>query len=85
MLTRKRLFRFCLLKNKWIRKRLVKHGIKPLLPTNVRYSHDPSIICMRNMMNKCKSFNPDDRPSAKEVADELDEAYSRISQQITKR
>jgi len=84
LLTHKALYSFPIT-NKWLRKRLVRNGIKPMLPSNIRHSHDPSIICMRNMMNKCTSFFPDDRPSAKEIADELDEAYNKISQQIEKK
>ena len=56
-----------------------------MLPAKIRNSHDPSIICLRHMMNKCTSYYANDRPTAKEVADELDDAYRRISNEVIER
>ena len=48
---------------------LVKNGTPPTIPKQIVKSYDPIIVGIVDIMNKCHSLNPDDRPSSRYVAD----------------
>jgi serine/threonine protein kinase len=56
----------------------ITSGIQPPLPKSIQNSTDPSIVAIVDSMNKCRQFHAKDRPSSREVAKELTEAYDKI-------
>ena len=57
----------------------VKKGILPFIPEEVLKSEDREIQIIRNAMLKCYNVDPDERPSARAIADELQSAYKELS------
>lgn len=51
----------------------VSKGIKAKMPSKVKHSKDPAIIALREAFLKCQSFWPETRPSARDVANELND------------
>jgi hypothetical protein len=50
----------------------VQRGELPFIPDHVRNSDNPEIIAIRDIMLKCYTFDPTERPSARYIADTLD-------------
>jgi serine/threonine protein kinase len=50
----------------------VQRGELPFIPDHVRNSDDPEIIAIRDIMIKCYSFDPTERPSARYIATALE-------------
>ena len=50
----------------------VQRGELPFIPDHVLSSDDPEIIAIRDIMLKCYSFDPADRPSARHIANTFD-------------
>mmetsp|Transcript_12888 Transcript_12888/g.30428 ORF Transcript_12888/g.30428 Transcript_12888/m.30428 type:complete len:889 (+) Transcript_12888:518-3184(+) len=56
----------------------VQRGDLPFVPDHVINSDDPEIIAIRDIMLKCYSFDPADRPSARYIANSFDRILSRL-------
>jgi serine/threonine protein kinase len=56
----------------------VKRGILPTIPAEILNSKDPEIAAIRNAMMKCYTFDPEKRPSAREIADNLQLALDQL-------
>lgn len=54
--------------------RKVKKGGRPFVPDTVKFSTDPAVQAIYHVMQKCYRFKPENRPSAREVAKEIDRA-----------
>lgn len=54
--------------------RRVQRGDLPYIPTEVLESTNPEVIAIRNAMLSCYTYDPTQRPSAKEIAKSLDDA-----------
>ncbi len=50
-------------------------GAKPKIPDEVKKSDDPSIQALLNAMNRCYRSDPAERPSAREIADYLNDKF----------
>ena len=57
----------------------VKKGTLPFIPEEVLKSKDREIQIIRDAMLKCYTANPDERPSARAIANELESAYKKLS------
>jgi len=56
----------------------VKKGILPTIPTDVMESIDPEVTAIREAMFRCYTFDPQDRPSAREIANKLQAALDKL-------
>jgi serine/threonine protein kinase len=59
----------------------VKRGILPTIPAEILNSKDPEIMAIRSAMMKCYTFDPEKRPSAREIADNLQLALDQLPPQ----
>lgn len=50
----------------------VQKGVLPHVPEEIRKSKDKVIVAIREAMFKCYTFDPKERPSAKQIADDLE-------------
>ena len=50
----------------------VKQGKLPFIPEHVITSEDPEVVAIREAMMKCYTYNPQERPSARSIAVELE-------------
>ena len=57
----------------------VKRGDLPFIPVHVRNSSDPEVTAIRDVMLKCYSFDPTQRPSARDIANTLDRTLKDLS------
>lgn len=57
----------------------VQNGILPTIPTSVMESTDPEVIAIRKAMLDCYTYEPADRPSAREIAESLASTLSELS------
>jgi Protein kinase domain len=56
----------------------VKRGVLPAIPPEIMQSADPEIVAIREAMLKCYTFDPKQRPTARETANALDRALKRL-------
>jgi len=56
----------------------VQKGILPQIPEHISKTSDPEVIAIRDAMLKCYKFNPSERPNAREIADDLEKALSKL-------
>jgi serine/threonine protein kinase len=59
----------------------VKQGILPTFPDDVMHTSDPEIIAIRKAMMRCYTYDPVDRPSAREIASDLENALRILESQ----
>ena len=57
----------------------VKKGTLPFIPEEILKSEDQEIQIIRDAMLKCYTADPDERPSARAIATELQSAYKKLS------
>jgi len=57
----------------------VKKGTLPFIPEEILKSEDREIQIIRDAMLKCYTANPDERPSARTIANELESAHKKFS------
>jgi hypothetical protein len=57
----------------------VQRGDLPYIPDDVRNSEYPEVIAIRDAMLSCYSFDPVQRPSARDVANVLDKALKALT------
>lgn len=57
----------------------VKKGTLPFIPEEILKSEDQEIQIIRDAMLKCYTADPDERPSARAIASELQSAYKKLS------
>ena len=53
-------------------------GVLPFIPDEVKTSLDPEVVAIRDAMLKCYTYDPEKRPSARDIADALHDALSRL-------
>jgi serine/threonine protein kinase len=53
-------------------------GILPFIPDEIMVSTDPEVIAIREVMLKCYNYNPEERPSARELASSLQNALDEL-------
>lgn len=56
----------------------VKKGILPTIPADVSESKDPEIVAIRDAMLRCYTYDPLQRPSAREIVKRLQQALDRL-------
>ena len=56
----------------------VKKGVLPTIPVEVIESTDPEVTAIREAMFRCYTFDPLDRPSAREIARTLQAALDKL-------
>jgi serine/threonine protein kinase len=56
----------------------VIEGILPVIPDEVKVSTDPEVIAIREVMLKCYTYDPEERPSARELASSLQNALDEL-------
>lgn len=56
----------------------VKQGILPTIPDDVMYSSDAEIVSIRDAMLRCYTYDPVNRPSAREIANSLQDALNKL-------
>lgn len=56
----------------------VQQGILPTIPESVLQSTDPEIVAIRQVMLRCYEKDPNDRPSAREIANTLERELNRL-------
>ena len=59
----------------------VKHGILPTIPEDILNSPDPEIMAIRDAMLRCYTYDPIRRPSAREIANSLQESLNMLEMQ----
>lgn len=57
----------------------VKKGTLPFIPEEIMKSEDQEIQIIRDAMLKCYTADPDERPSARAIASELQSEYKKLS------
>ena len=57
----------------------VQRGELPFIPDDVRNTDDPEVIAIRDAMLSCYTFDPLQRPSARDIANLLDKALESLS------
>jgi hypothetical protein len=57
----------------------VQRGDLPFIPDFVKTSEDPEIMAIRDAMLSCYTFDPTERPSARAVANSLDNALEALA------
>jgi serine/threonine protein kinase len=60
---------------------LVTHPELPILPKKIENSKDSTIIGLKNVMRQALQYNPDDRPTIQEIANQLKGLYESPQQQ----
>lgn len=60
----------------------VKKGILPFIPDSVQDTNDPEVIAIRDAMLACYTFNPSERPKAREIAKRLDKTLQKLEQSM---
>lgn len=56
----------------------VKQGILPTIPEEIMDSLDPEIVAIRDAMLRCYTYDPRERPSAREIANSLQHALDQL-------
>ena len=62
----------------------VKKGVHPFIPDHVTNSENPEVIAIRDAMMDCYTFDPVKRPSARSIANRLDEVLKNLSKSESK-
>lgn len=60
-----------------IEKKVKKHGL-PFIPDSVKKSDNPATKAIYKVILKCYRFKPENRPSAREIAKEIDRALQQL-------
>ena len=58
----------------------VKNGVLPFIPQDVKESSDPEVIAIRDAMLRCYTYDPNQRPSAREIANSLKQALDWLTE-----
>lgn len=56
----------------------VRHGILPYIPDEVKRSENPEVQVLFEAMLRCYTYDPEIRPSAREVANYLEQQYQEL-------
>ena len=56
----------------------VQRGILPVIPQDVMNTVNPEIAIIRDVMLQCYTFDPTERPSARVIANQLDDALIKL-------
>lgn len=56
----------------------VQQGILPQMPDSVTFTDDKEVIAIRDAMLKCYAFDPEERPTSREIANELEAAFKKL-------
>ena len=56
----------------------VQRGILPVIPQDVMNTVNPEIAIIRDVMLQCYTFDPTERPSARFIANQLDDALIKL-------
>lgn len=64
---------------KEISHQMVADGIAPAFPRKIMKSRDPAIALLRRVISKCHIADPNKRPTAREVANELINGYKMLT------
>ncbi len=56
----------------------VQRGDLPFIPDHVLNSDDPEVVAIREVMLKCYTFDPKERPSARYIANVLERVYKNL-------
>jgi serine/threonine protein kinase len=59
-------------------RQMIINGTKPTLPERIENSQHPVNRVIVRAMKKCFTYNPSHRPSAREIAQELQNAYDML-------
>lgn len=57
----------------------VKQGGLPFIPDKVRNSENPEVIAIRDAMLSCYTYDPAQRPSAREISTQLSKALEEMT------
>lgn len=57
----------------------VQRGDLPYIPDHIRNSKNPEVIAIRDAMLACYTFDPVKRPSARDIANALDQALEAMT------
>ena len=60
---------------------MIGRGDMPLAPNKILTSDDPELEIIREVIHKCYTFDPAERPSARKVAVALDRALQKLKQE----
>jgi serine/threonine protein kinase len=60
----------------------VQKGVLPVLPDDVMNTDNAEIAVIRDVMLQCYTFDPAERPSARSIAIELDDALIKLSAEL---
>lgn len=55
-------------------------GRIPELPSSVKKSEHKAVIAMREVIEKCYTFDPEERPTAREIADLFDQTLRELGE-----
>jgi serine/threonine protein kinase len=56
----------------------VKRGILPTIPQDIMLTEDSELVAIRDAMLQCYSFDPSERPSAREIANSLQSVLGQL-------
>lgn len=59
----------------------VQQGKLPFIPDDIIHTDNPEVIAIRDAMLSCYTFDPAQRPSARDIANALDKALEMLSLQ----
>ena len=62
----------------------VQRGDLPFIPEEVLNSKDPEVVAIREVMLQCYTVDPKQRPSARNVAQKLDEVYNLLKEEYVR-
>jgi len=60
----------------------VQRGVLPVIPDDVMNTDNAEIAVIRDVMLQCYTFDPTERPSARSIAIELDDALIKLSAEL---
>jgi serine/threonine protein kinase len=63
--------------------RKVQTGVLPFIPDHVRNSENPEVIAIRDAMLACYTFDPLERPSARDIVKSLETALESLTKTTT--
>eukprot|EP00586_Coscinodiscus_wailesii_P011334 CAMPEP_0172500398 /NCGR_PEP_ID=MMETSP1066-20121228/137641_1 /TAXON_ID=671091 /ORGANISM="Coscinodiscus wailesii, Strain CCMP2513" /LENGTH=396 /DNA_ID=CAMNT_0013274601 /DNA_START=185 /DNA_END=1375 /DNA_ORIENTATION=+ len=58
---------------------MVRKAVIPPLPGKWSNSSDPAIVVLKKAMKRCYRLNPEERPSARDIANRLIKAYKKLN------
>jgi len=71
ILTKKRPYTYPRTLREKVYEKLIVNGVSPVLPPKIEENSDPAIVAIIKAMKDCYAYDPSDRPSAREISDEL--------------